>query len=233
MSNWRNDIPELSLLTAINLLVDGLTTSTAQVDFIKKQLNEQILDLEIELEDLIEEKDNLQLFVEKQQRKSLISDLRNQTDQNDAPQTFEDKIIEIQKKLDNDNVNPQEKIAIIKRIGEIRVEKVKLVTISNAKIRLIELIVKTKKRILGIDVNLPQTGLLNTLSRLSEQMTQILTSLEQAIEAASKAGLVGLIISAILRKILDIIREKIYLPLKTTVEKLVIIKDSLNTTLPI
>lgn len=233
MSNWRNDIPELSLLTAINLLVDGLTTSTAQIDFIKKQLNEQILDLEIELEDLIEEKDNLQLFVKKQQRKSLISDLRNQTDQNDASQTFEDKIIEIQKKLDNDNVNPQEKIAIIKRIGEIRVEKVKLVTISNAKIRLVELILKIKKRILGIDVNLPQAGLLDTLSKLSEQMTQILTTLEQAIEAASKAGLIGLIISAILRKILDIIREKIYLPLKTTVEKLVIIKDSLNTTLPI
>lgn len=233
MSNWRNDIPELSLLTAINLLIDGLTTSTAQIDFIKKQLNEQILDLEIELEDLIEEKDNLQLFVKKQQRKSLISDLRNQTDQNDAPRTFEDKIIEIQKKLDNDNVNPQEKIAIIKRIGEIRVEKVKLVTISNAKIRLVELIVKIKKRILGIDVNLPQAGLLDTLSKLSEQMTQILTTLEQAIEAASKAGLIGLIISAILRKILDIIREKIYLPLKTTVEKLVIIKDSLNTTLPI
>ena len=233
MSNWRNDIPELSLLAGINLLIDGLTTSTAQIDSLKKQLDEQILNLEIELEDLVEEKDNLQLFIKKQQRDSLISDLRNQTDQNDASQTFEDKIIEIQKKLDNDNVNPQEKIAIIKRIAEIRVEKAKLVTISNAKIRLIELIVKTKKRILGIDVNLPQTGLLNTLSRLSEQMTQILTTLEQAIEAASKAGLVGLIISTILRKILDIIREKIYLPLKTTVEKLVIIKDSLNTTLPI
>lgn len=233
MSNWRNDIPELSLLTAINLLVDGLTTSTAQIDFIKKELNEQILDLEVELEDLVEEKDNLQLFIKKQRRKSLISDLRKQTDQNDAEQTFEDKIIEIQNKLDNDNVNPQEKIAIIKRIGEIRVEKTKLVVISKAKIRLIELIVKTKKRILGIDVNTPQTGLLDTLSKLNERMTQILTSIEQAIEAASKAGLVGLIISAILRKILDIIREKIYLPLKMTVEKLVIIKNSLNTTLPI
>ena len=233
MSNWRNDIPELSLLTAINLLVDGLTTSTAQIDFIKKELNEQILDLEVELEDLVEEKDNLQLFIKKQRRKSLISDLRKQTDQNDAEQTFEDKIIEIQNKLDNDNVNPQEKIAIIKRIGEIRVEKTKLVVISKAKIRLIELIVKTKKRILGIDVNTPQTGLLDTLSKLNERMTQILTSLEQGIEAASKAGLIGLIISAILRKILDIIREKIYLPLKMTVEKLVIIKNSLNTTLPI
>lgn len=233
MSNWRNDIPELSLLAAINLLVDGLTTSTAQIDFIKKQLNEQILDLEVELEDLVEEKDNLQLFIKKQQRKSLVSDLRKQTDQNDAEQTFEDKIIEIQKKLDNDNVNPQEKIAIIKRIGEIRVEKTRLVLISKTKIRLVELIVKTKKRILGIDVNLPQTGLLDKLSKLNEQMTQILTTLEQAIEAASKAGLVGLVISTILRKILDIIREKIYLPLKMTVEKLVIIKNSLNTTLPI
>jgi len=233
MSNWRNDIPELSLLAAINLLVDGLTTSTAQIDFIKKQLNEQILDLEVELEDLVEEKDNLQLFIKKQQRKSLVSDLRKQTDQNDAEQTFEDKIIEIQKKLDNDNVNPQEKIAIIKRIGEIRVEKTRLVVISKTKIRLVELIVKTKKRILGIDVNLPQTGLLDKLSKLNEQMTQILTTLEQAIEAASKAGLVGLVISTILRKILDIIREKIYLPLKMTVEKLVIIKNSLNTTLPI
>lgn len=231
--SWREDIKELSLTVLINLLINGLTTSAAKIRIIEKELDDQLERLLIEMDELLLKNDETQLFLTKQQRKAGMIDIENQTGENTAESDFEKKILAVNQSAERNNVNPQEKIAISKRLGQIQLERVRIVTIERGKIAALRQINQAKKSIIGGFPDTPSTGsdLKKKLQNLVEELDTILEELDKLIEAAAKAGVIGLIISSILQLIVDIVTEKLYKPLKDSVNALTSLNESIPKTI--
>lgn len=199
--SWRESIPEITILAfLINLLnIVGLALSNAKSQ--KQSLDEELENIEQELQNL---KDRTQssfktAFGEKE--KEVI-----QTDNPDDDDT-ESRIDRLAQNLDERKLGGQELNFVLVRRTELLRRKAEIIAVEKPKVTLLERLAEARFE------NTNQ--LLPRLKNIQTSLDNILQVLDNSIQSVSSIPVTGPVIASILNTILDIVEQKLYLPLKT------------------
>ena len=199
--SWRESIPEIAVLPFLINLLNGVGLSLSNAKSQKANLDSELEDIERELEDLIDRtQSSFKTLTGKKEKEVIDTESRDDDDK-------ESKIDRLAQNLEERKLGGQELNFVVVRRTELLRRKAEIIAIEKPKVVVLEKLAEARFN------NTRQ--LLPRLKNIQTSLDTILTSLDNLIQSVSGIPVTGPVIASVLNTILDIIEQKLYLPLKT------------------